>query len=355
MADIALPATRYPDGSSKRRFHEGLLERVRGLPGVLTVAATNTPPLGWGPNGALSIEERPGDAAQAHYHVISEDYLRTLGIGLVSGRTFTAADDSTAPHVALVNETLARHLWPNASALGKRIRFRGMDPHNETWLTVVGVARDVRQIALDAGPVSQVYVAYRQRPERTGTMSVVVRATSAEAVAPAVRRAIAEQGSDVPVMLGTMEDRVSRSVADRRFVMLVLTAFGGVALLLAAVGIYGVLSYSVERRTKEIGVRVALGARASTVLAMIVGDSMRPVVWGTILGVGGALAVSRILRGLVYGVGLTDPLREELSQSGRPAVHQPHPLNPHTSRSGSQAFRREVGRGTDIGSLTGSG
>ena len=308
VADIALPATRYPEGSSKRRFHEGVLERLRSLPGVTAVAATSTPPLSWGPNGALLPEDRPGDAAQAHYHVISEDYLRVLGIALVSGRSFEAADDSTAPHVTLVNETLARQLWPNEDAIGKRIRFRGMDAHNETWLTVVGVARDVRQIALDARPVPQVYVAYRQRPERTGAMSIVVRTGTPQAIAAAVRNAIAEQGRDVPVMLGTMEERVSRSVADRRFVMLVLTAFGAVALLLAAVGIYGVLSYSVERRTKEIGVRVALGARGSTVLAMIVGDAMRPVVWGTILGVAGALAVSRILRGLVYGIGVTDPI-----------------------------------------------
>ena len=112
----------------------------------------------------------------------------------------------------------------------------------------------------------------------------------------------------MPVTIATMAERVARSVAHRRFVMLVLTAFGGVALLLAAVGIYGVLSYSVARRTKEIGVRVALGARSTTVLGMVVGDSMRPVLWGTALGFAGAIALSRVLRGLVYGVGVTDPL-----------------------------------------------
>jgi ABC-type antimicrobial peptide transport system permease subunit len=123
-----------------------------------------------------------------------------------------------------------------------------------------------------------------------------------------LRDAIREQGAEVPVTISTMEERVARSVADRRFVMLVLTAFGAVALLLAAGGIYGVLSYSVARRTKEIGVRVALGARASTVLGMVVGDSMRPVMWGTALGMLGALAVSRVLRGLVYGIGVNDPI-----------------------------------------------
>jgi ABC-type antimicrobial peptide transport system permease subunit len=139
-------------------------------------------------------------------------------------------------------------------------------------------------------------------------MAVVVRTRVApQSLATAVRGAVREQGSDVPVTMGTMEERVARSVADRRFVMLVLTAFGVVALLLAAVGIYGVLSYSVARRTKEIGVRVALGARPSAVLGMVVADSMRPVVWGTIFGVAGALAVTRVLRGLVYGVGVTDP------------------------------------------------
>jgi putative ABC transport system permease protein len=184
-----------------------------------------------------------------------------------------------------------------------------MDAHNETWLTVVGVAQDARQIALDVAPVPEVYVSYRQRPEQTSAMSIVVRTTAAtQSVATAVRDAVREQGSAVPVTIGTMEERVARSVADRRFVMLVLTSFGGVALLLAAVGIYGVLSYSVARRTKEIGVRVALGARSSVVLGMIVSDSMRPVMWGALAGIAGALALSRVLRGLVYGVAVTDPL-----------------------------------------------
>jgi putative ABC transport system permease protein len=152
-------------------------------------------------------------------------------------------------------------------------------------------------------------VSYRQRPERTAAMSIVVRTSVApSSVASGVRAAVREQGSDVPITMTTMEERVARSVADRRFVMLVLTAFGGVALLLAAVGIYGVLSYSVARRTKEIGVRVALGAQTTTVLAMVVGDSMRPVLWGTALGILGTIIVSRALRGLVYGIGVTDPV-----------------------------------------------
>jgi ABC-type antimicrobial peptide transport system permease subunit len=140
-------------------------------------------------------------------------------------------------------------------------------------------------------------------------MSVVVRTRVApQSLAAAVRAAVREQGKEVPVTTDTMEERLARSVADRRFVMLVLTSFGVVALMLAAVGIYGVLSYAVARRTKEIGVRVALGAQTTSVLGMVVGDSMRPVAWGALLGIAGALAVSRVLRGLVYGVGVTDPV-----------------------------------------------
>ena len=309
VADLALPSSRYADGASRQGFYDGLLPRLRALPGVQLAAATSTPPLSWGPNGAMVAEDRPGDTGQAHYRVVSADYFRALGLVLVDGRTFTASDDSTAPHVALVNETFARQTWPGGNAIGKRFRFLGMDQHNETWLTVIGVARDAKQIALDAPPVPEVYVSYRQRSERAGAMSIVVRAAvPPQSLAAAIRAAVREQGSDVPVTMATMEERVARSVADRRFVMLVLTSFGVVALVLAAVGIYGVLSYSVTRRTKEIGVRVALGARASTVLGMVVGDSMRPVVWGTLLGIGGALAVSRVLRGLVYGVGVTDPV-----------------------------------------------
>jgi len=309
VADLALPSSRYADGASRQAFYDGLLDRVRALPGVDIAAATNTPPLSFGPNGGMAAEDRPGETGQAHYRVVSPNYFRALGIPLISGRSFSAADDSTAPHVTVVNEALAREMWPGGSAMGKRIRFRGMDQHNETWLTVIGVVRDAKQIALDAPPVPEVYVSYRQRPERAGAMSVVARTRVApQSLAGAVRAAVREQGREVPVTTGTMEERVARSVADRRFVMLMLTSFGVVALMLAAVGIYGVLSYAVARRTKEIGVRVALGAQPTSVLRMIVGDSMRPVAWGALLGIAGALAVSRVLRGLVYGVAVTDPV-----------------------------------------------
>ncbi len=309
VADLALPASRYADGASRQVFYDGLLDRARALPGVEVAAATNTPPLSWGPNGGLLTEDRPGETGQAHYRVVSADYFRALGIPLTEGRTFSAADDSTAPHVTVVNETLAREMWPGGMALGKRIRFRGMDQHNETWLTVIGVVREAKQIALDAPPVPEVYVSYRQRPERAAAMSVVLRTRVApQSLTAAVRAAVREQGREVPLTTATMEERVARSVADRRFVMLVLTSFGVVALMLAAVGIYGVLSYAVARRTKEIGVRVALGAQTTSVLGMVVGDSMRPVAWGTLLGIAGALAVSRVLRRLVYGVGVTDPV-----------------------------------------------
>jgi len=309
VADLALPSSRYADAASRQAFYDGLLDRVRALPGVDIAAATNTPPLSFGPNGGMAAEDRPGETGQSHYRVVSPNYFRALGIPLIGGRSFSAADDSTAPHVTVVNEALAREMWPGGSAMGKRIRFRGMDQHNETWLTVIGVVRDAKQIALDAPPVPEVYVSYRQRPERAGAMSVVVRTRAApQSLAGAVRAAVREQGREVPVTTGTMEERVARSVADRRFVMLMLTSFGVVALMLAAVGIYGVLSYAVARRTKEIGVRVALGAQPTSVLGMIVGDSMRPVAWGALLGIAGALAVSRVLRGLVYGVGVTDPV-----------------------------------------------
>jgi predicted permease len=309
VADLALPSTRYRSSAARLTFYDGLVDRLRALPGVETVAATNTPPLSWGPNGAVLAEDRPGETGQAHYRVISSEYFRTLGVVRESGRTFQASDDSVAPHVAVINETFARQMWPGRDALGRRIRFAGMDEHNDVWLAVVGVVRDAKQIALDAPPVPEVYVSYRQRPERTFAMSIVVRtAVDPRTVAAAVRAAVREQGSEVPVTIATMQERVARSVADKRFVMLVLTAFGGVALLLAAVGIYGVLSYSVARRTKEIGVRLALGARSTTVLGMVVADSMRPVLWGTALGIAGAVILARVLRGLVYGIAVTDPI-----------------------------------------------
>src|SRR5690349_2453954 len=172
VADLALPSSRYASGAARRVFYDGLLDRLRAMPGVAVVAATNTPPLSWGPNGAVVAEDRPGEPGQAHYRVVSGDYFDALGIAMLSGRTFAVADDSAGPHVAVVNETFARQMWPGNGAIGKRVRFRGMDDHNETWLTVVGVARDARQIALDAPAGPEADVSYRQRPERTGATSI---------------------------------------------------------------------------------------------------------------------------------------------------------------------------------------
>ncbi|HKG94849.1 MAG TPA: FtsX-like permease family protein, partial [Gemmatimonadaceae bacterium] len=308
VARVVLPSSRYAGGPARRRFYDELLPTLRALPGVAAAGATNAPPLVWGPNGGLAVEGRE-ESAQAHYRVVSPELMRALGVPLLRGRPLEARDDSAASHAALVNAAFAARVWPGVDAVGRRIRFLGMDAHNDVWLTVVGVVGDMRQIALESAPAPEVYVSYRQRPERAGAMSIVIRTSGAPAaLAPAVRAAVRARDPLVPVELTTMDERVRRSVADRRFVMLVLAAFGAVALVLAAAGIYGVLSYTVARRTREIGVRVALGAQRGTVLAMVLRDAMRPVLAGAAAGAVAALLLGRLMRGLVYGVGVADPV-----------------------------------------------
>ncbi|HJR43669.1 MAG TPA: ABC transporter permease [Gemmatimonadaceae bacterium] len=308
VADVTLPDTKYPTGGSVGAYYDRALESLRSIPGAGSVAMMNIVPLtrsGFG--GLLEVDVPGGDRAYADYRVVSPEYFRALRIPLLSGRMFDERDDSTSTHVTLVNRAMAEQFWPGEDAVGKRVRSLGMDRHRELWLTVIGVVADVKSgsLARPAGP--QHYVYYRQRPERALAGTLIVRAPPGAPIAAAVRERLTSVDRDVPVELAMMSDVVGRSVADRRFITLVLTGFGGVALLLAAIGVYGVLSYWVARRTQEIGVRVALGARRGSVVKLVLVESMTPVILGIVAGVLGALAATRLLRALLYGVSDTDP------------------------------------------------
>jgi len=208
-----------------------------------------------------------------------------------------------------VNEAFARATWPGTEAIGHRIRLPGMDKHAAEWMTIIGVVADVRDKGLDAPPEPMMFVPYAQRPERLAWNATVLVRTAGEpgALAAAVRERAHAADPNVPVQLSTLETVIDESVARRRFSTTVLGTFAALALVLAALGIYGVLAYSVAQRGREIGVRMALGAAPARVGGMIVRDAMRAVIPGIVIGLAGALALTRLLRGMLYEVKATDP------------------------------------------------
>ncbi|HEY0970344.1 MAG TPA: ABC transporter permease [Gemmatimonadales bacterium] len=317
-ADLALPTAIYGNdmgwaGDTTRiaGFFDQLLPRLRAIPGVESVGLAGDVPLGdSGSNTSFMVDGGTEAAGDAEYRVVDSAYFATLGIPLLQGRLMGADDRAGAPHVVVVSRAMADRFWPAGDAMGRRLRYPGMDLHPDEWLTVVGVVGDVRHFGLDQAPPAQMYVPMSQRPERlVSGATLVLRATgSPEAIARAVREIVASVDANVPVEIGSMDALVADSVAPRRFSALLLGGFAGLALFLAAIGIYGVLSYSVARRTREIGVRMALGARTATVRAMVLRDAMRSVLPGVAVGLLGAWALARVLRGLLYEVTPADPL-----------------------------------------------
>ena len=304
------PASKYADSTRAVAFYDRLLGDVRSLPSVRSAGVINIAPLAsWHISGGFEIDGRQ-ERGNASYRVVGGDYFRAMGIPLRRGRAFQDGDRSGAPHAVIVNETAAAKTWPGANPIGQRIRYTGMDEHVNDWMTVVGVVGDVHQLGLAAPVEPETYVPFAQRPERMldGATIVVKSATDPALLTTAIRNRIRAIDADIPSTIDTYAHVVQTSVADRRFTMLVLSAFGTFALFLAAVGIYGVLAFSVNRRTREIGVRMALGAARGRVLRMILRDGMRAVLPGIGVGVVGALLLSRLMSNLLYGVAPTDPM-----------------------------------------------
>lgn len=308
-ADIALPRATYADTLAIAGFFDRLLPALRTIPGAQAVGVINQIPLG-GADATTSLHVDGSDdlPAKASYRVVDSTYFSTLGIPLVRGRRFTAADRMGAPHVALINETMAKRIWPNGDAIGHRVRPPGMDLHGREWLTIVGVVGDVRHGGLEEPPRSEMYIHYPQRPERLPEGStVVVRTSAPTAQLPnAIRERVRAVDPNVPVRVSTMAELLTTSTASRRFSTVVLSCFAALAVLLAALGIYGVLAYSVAQRQREIGVRMALGAHHRVVRRMVLRDAMRAVLPGLVVGVALAVALGGVLRSLLYGVGAAD-------------------------------------------------
>jgi putative ABC transport system permease protein len=261
---------------------------------------------GGGSWGAVAIEGRPASPpGQERYVVvtsISDDYFRTMRIPISQGRAFTGFDGAQSTPVAIINETMARQFWPNENPLGQRLRADGGPA-----LTVAGVVGDVRHGGLAARPHPEMFVPHQQAP--SASLAVMVRTAADPLIlAASVREQVAALDQDLPVPLTTMEQLVSGSVAGQRFNALLLSVFGALALVLAIVGVFGVINYSVAQRTHEIGVRIALGARRSDIFKLIIVQGMRLAFLGIGIGLLGALALTRIIADLLYDVSPVDPV-----------------------------------------------
>jgi putative ABC transport system permease protein len=315
-ASLALPPAKYPGSPEQAAFFRQVIERVKALPGVESASVVMPLPLtGNMMQNVLTVDGRPplapGERLITNSHLIGADYLKTMGIPLIRGRAFTEQDNSNAPRVFLVNETLARRYFPGEDPVGRRISvsLRASGEEKDKMGEIVGVVGDVKHHALDKESGPECYVPYLQIPDTY--MTVVLRTSSPDpaAMAPVLRNAIQQVDPEEPVAdVTTMNQVLAKSVATRRFNMLLLGIFASVALVLAGVGIFGVMNYSVAQRTHEIGIRMALGARQTDVLKMVIGQGMIFTFIGLGLGLIAAFALTRVMSSLLYNVGATDPL-----------------------------------------------
>jgi predicted permease len=251
----------------------------------------------------LQQKERRGSA---DFGVVTDGYFRTLRIPLLRGRIFDAHDTPDSAHVAVISDSLARTAWPGQDPIGHTIEFGNMDG-DMRLLTIVGIVGDIHDYGLDAPPRPTVYVDLLQRPRPWMTITMLTDADTQQ-VTTTARRVLAELNPEIPPRFRSFAQIYSASLGSRRFNVLLIGAFGIVALLLATAGVFGVMAYSVSRRTREIGVRVALGARSRDVLTMILNQGMRTIMVGVVIGLAGSLALTRTLSSLLFGVTATDPL-----------------------------------------------
>jgi len=325
-APVSLPGPRYARPERQVGFVDDLLARLRNTPQVVAVGAVSHVPLTPGDNRmGFDIEGRPaarGEERRASMRVVAGDYFRVMEIPIVRGRAFTPADarralplirwfeqqplppafDEPQPRpVALINETMARQFWPGEDPVGRRLRLL-FSP----WIEIVGIVGDVRHAALSRSPIAEIYLSHQQEPQ-TGMTLLVKTSGDPAAISPELRAGIRGMDANLPLPAVTaMQDVVRSSIGRPRFDALLLATFGGVALLLSAIGIYGVTSYAVTQRTREIGIRAALGATRSNVLGFVLGRAVRLTMVGIGAGLLGALALTRVLTRLLYGVRPTD-------------------------------------------------
>lgn len=309
---MVLPPSRYPDMQSKVAFYRKVLDRVTALTGVQSAGAVNGVPLSGNINARpIQMEGRlmagrGEDRPFAEVLSVSEGYLSTMGVALLRGREVSRHDAVTGFRAALVNETAARQFWPNSNAVGRRLRIDGSDAPGD-WREVVGIVKDTSDLALDQPAKPAVYLPMEQGVEPPQFMAVRTADTSA-GFAAMLRNVVASVDNDQPILVTTsMSQLVATSIGARRFAMRVLAIFGLLSLFLAGIGLYGVVAYSVVRRTQEIGVRVALGATRLGILGLVLRETMVVTAAGLGLGIVGAFASMRWISSLLYGVTARDP------------------------------------------------
>jgi putative ABC transport system permease protein len=323
--DVSLPWVDDPKAKTGQAiFFRNLIDRLKQIPGVRNVGATSGLPLEDGglPNGSFVLmtqneipksldgfaalfqqKERLGDA---DFGVVTDGYFQVLGIPLIRGRIFDEHDGANSPHVAVISESLARDRWPKQDPIGHTIEFGNMDG-DLRLLTIVGIVGDTHEYGLDAPPRPTVYVNLFQRPRAAITLTMLSDADTGS-VTSAARGILENLDPEIPTRFRTFPQVYSASLGSRRFNVILTGFFGITALLLATAGVFGVMAYSVTRRTREIGVRIALGAGPGDVLGMILGQGLRTIFVGVAIGIAGSLALTRTVESLLFGVTATDPL-----------------------------------------------
>jgi putative ABC transport system permease protein len=307
--EYRLPRTKYKEPAAQWNFHRQVVERLQQIPGVQSASLVRGLPFsGNGGTTAITLPDREppskGMEPEVMFNTAMPNYFETIGIPFIKGRLFNNQDQVNTPSVLIINETMARKFWPNQDPLGKQVKF----VQDGTTGTVIGVVGDAKHYWLEEESRPQMYAAYSQQP---GIFATVVMRTSVEplSLAETVRQAIWKVDSDQPMWkIRTVEFLVNRSVADRKFLLALMGIFASLALLLTMIGLYGVISYLINQRTQEIGIRMALGAQAGDILRMVLKQGMTLVFAGVALGLGTAWLLTRLISRLLYQVSATDPL-----------------------------------------------
>ena len=316
IADLLVSPAAHPDRAERMAFFDRVLERAAALPGVRSAGAASFLPVsGAGAIIHFNIQDRPPKSpheyVMANYRVTSPEYLKTLGLPLLNGRLITEADREGTPSVVVINTTMARTFFPNESPLGKHLQLGATPDKDQPWMEVIGVVGDVKQSLASEAP-TEMYVPYRQAIKELPVfnLSIVLRTSGdPRTLSASLISAVHEIDPNQPVVkIRTMEENLSASVAQPRFRTVLLAILAGLALLIAAVGIYGVIAFSVSQRTREIGTRMALGSTPGQIFQLVIGDGLRLTAIGIVIGLVAGIGFARVLSSFLFQIGLVEPL-----------------------------------------------